>query len=207
MNTGGLAHNGLGNQYYTAATRSIAGSWRNWFFAAFDSGGFISVDKPPLPLWVTAIVVRIFGVSTWSVILPSALAGVAAVAMLWIVVHRHFGVVAATISALVLAVSPNNVAVNRLNLPAFAAAVLLGVTTWRRRIGHGAVLAASVAVLSFPWILIVDAIRRRRDRMSAEAGTTRSWISYSATTASVGSRATASEAAASVGAQLVAPGA
>ena len=91
-------------------------------------------------------------------ILPSALAGVAAVAMLWIVVHRHFGVVAATISALVLAVSPNNVAVNRLNLPAFAAAVLLGVTTWRRRIGHGAVLAASVAVLSFPWILIVDAI-------------------------------------------------
>ncbi len=209
MNTWGLAHNGLGNQYYTAATRSMAGSWHNWFYAAFDSGGFISVDKPPLPLWVTAIVVRIFGVSTWSVILPSALAGVAAVAMLWIVVRRHFGVVAATISALVLALSPINVAVNRLNLPepwmllllisavwglqrsftsdrplrwlvlsgafiglafntkmlaayivlpAFAAAVLLGVTTWRRRIGHGAMLAASVAVFSFPWILIVDAI-------------------------------------------------
>lgn len=209
FNTWGLSRNGLGNQYYTAATRSMAASWHNWFFASLDKGGFISVDKPPLPLWITAIVVRLCGVSTWTVILPSAIAGAGAVVMLWIVVRCHFGLVAATIAALVLALSPINVAVNRLNLPepwmllllisavwaiqrsltserpirwlvlsgafiglafntkmlaayivlpAFAAAVVLGAATRRRRIGHGAVLAASVAVTSFPWILIVDAI-------------------------------------------------
>ncbi len=117
FNTWGLAHNGLGNEYYTAATRSMASSWQNWFFAAFDKGGFISVDKPPVPLWITALSVRAFGVSTWSVLLPSAIAGTAAVALLFFIVRRHFGVVAATIAGLVLAISPVNVAVNRLNIP------------------------------------------------------------------------------------------
>ena len=117
LNVWRLSVNGLGNQYYTAATRSMAASWHNWFFAAFDNGGFISVDKPPVPLWITALSVRLFGLSTWSVLLPSALAGAGAVALLWCVVRRRFGVVAATIAGLVLALSPINVAVNRLNLP------------------------------------------------------------------------------------------
>jgi 4-amino-4-deoxy-L-arabinose transferase-like glycosyltransferase len=117
LNVWRLSVNRLGNQYYAAATRSMAASWHNWFFAAFDSGGFISVDKPPIPLWITALSVRLFGPSTWSVLLPSALAGAGAVALLWCVVRRRFGVVAATIAGLVLALSPINVAVNRLNLP------------------------------------------------------------------------------------------
>ena len=117
MNAWRIGLNGLGNQYYTAATRAMTKSWGNWFFAALDPPGYISVDKPPLPLWVTALSARVFGVNSWSVLLPSALAGVGAVAVLWVVVRRQFGLVAATISGLVLALSPVNVAVNRLNLP------------------------------------------------------------------------------------------
>ena len=112
-----LPANGLGNQYYAAATRSMTTSWGNFFFASFDPGGFISVDKPPVALWVWAISARVFGVSSWSLLLPGVLAGAATVALLWCIVRRWFGVLAATVAGLALAVSPVNVAVDRLNLP------------------------------------------------------------------------------------------
>lgn len=117
LNLANLSVNGLGNQYYTAATRSMASSWSSWFFASLDPGNFISVDKPPMFLWIEAIPVRLFGVSTWTVLGPAALAGAAAVALLWSAVDRRFGRVAATIAGLVLAVTPISVAVDRLNLP------------------------------------------------------------------------------------------
>src|ERR1700712_5095957 len=122
-------------------------SWSNWFFLALDKPGFISVDKPPVPLWVTGLSARLFGINTWSVLLPSALAGAAAVAVLWVVVRRQFGLVAATVAALVLAVSPVNVAVNRLNLPeAWLILFLLGAV-W-------AVQHALTSARSIRWLLL-----------------------------------------------------
>jgi 4-amino-4-deoxy-L-arabinose transferase-like glycosyltransferase len=117
LNCWQLSLNGLGNTYYSAAVRAMTSSWRNFFFAAFDKGGFISVDKPPVMLWVTALSAHIFGYSTWSLLLPAALVGAAAVSLLWIIVERWFGPLAATLAALVLAASPISVAVNRLDLP------------------------------------------------------------------------------------------
>jgi 4-amino-4-deoxy-L-arabinose transferase-like glycosyltransferase len=112
-----LSSNGYGNTYYAAAVRSMTMSWKNFFFAAFDPGGFITVDKPPVFLWVGALSARVFGYSSWSILLPSAFAGAASVSLLWLIVRRWFGLAAATISALVLALTPISVAVNRLNLP------------------------------------------------------------------------------------------
>ncbi len=117
LNAWNLTVNGAGNQYYAAATRSMTQSWSNFFFASYDPGGFISVDKPPVFLWIDAASARVFGVNSWSLMLPSAVAGAGAVAVLWCIVRRRFGVPAATVAALVLALSPINVAVNRLNLP------------------------------------------------------------------------------------------
>jgi len=117
LNCWALSIQGLGNQYYAAAARSMTQSWSNFFFVSFDPGGFISVDKPPVALWITAASARIFGFNSWSLLLPGALAGAGAVAVLWCTVHRRFGTVAATIAGLVLALSPISVAVNRLNLP------------------------------------------------------------------------------------------
>jgi 4-amino-4-deoxy-L-arabinose transferase-like glycosyltransferase len=125
--TWGLSKAGYGNTYYAAAVRSMTMSWKNFFFGAFDPGGFITVDKPPAFLWVDALSARIFGYSTWSILLPSAVAGAAAVALLWLIVRRYFGLTAATISAIALALSPISVAVNRLNLPEpFLILALLG---------------------------------------------------------------------------------
>ncbi len=117
LNAWGLSKAGYGNTYYAAAVRSMTLSWKNFFFGAFDPGGFITVDKPPAFLWVDALSARIFGYSQWSTLLPSAIAGAASVALLWLIVRRYFGLTAATISALVLALTPVSVAVNRLNLP------------------------------------------------------------------------------------------
>jgi 4-amino-4-deoxy-L-arabinose transferase-like glycosyltransferase len=117
LNTRSLSPAGYGNPYYAAAVRSMTMSWKNFFFGAFDPGGFITVDKPPVFLWVGAISARVFGYSTWSLLLPSSIAGAASVGLLWLIVRRYFGVLAGTIAALVLAVSPVSVAVDRLNLP------------------------------------------------------------------------------------------
>jgi 4-amino-4-deoxy-L-arabinose transferase-like glycosyltransferase len=117
LNTWSLSMAGYGNTYYAAAVRSMTMSWKNFFFGAFDPGGFITVDKPPVFLWVGALSARTFGYSTWSLILPSSIAGAASVGLLWLIVRRHFGVTAATIAGSVLALSPISVAVDRLNLP------------------------------------------------------------------------------------------
>ncbi len=117
LNAWGLSKAGYGNTYYAAAVRSMTMSWKNFFFGAFDPGGFITVDKPPAFLWVGALSARIFGYSDWSILLPSAIAGAASVGLLWFIVRRYFGLTAATIAALALALTPISVAVNRLNLP------------------------------------------------------------------------------------------
>jgi 4-amino-4-deoxy-L-arabinose transferase-like glycosyltransferase len=117
LNTWGLDKTGYGNTYYAAAVRSMTESWHNFFYGAFDPGGFITVDKPPVFLWIDALSARIFGYSSWSLLLPSAIAGAASVALLWLIVRRYFGVLAATIAAIVLALTPITVAVDRMNLP------------------------------------------------------------------------------------------
>lgn len=117
LNAWSLSVAGYGNTFYAAAVRSMTMSWKNFFFGAFDPGGFITVDKPPVFLWVGALSARIFGYSTLSILLPSAFAGAASVGLLWLIVRRYFGVTAATVAGLVLALTPVSVAVNRLNLP------------------------------------------------------------------------------------------
>jgi 4-amino-4-deoxy-L-arabinose transferase-like glycosyltransferase len=152
LNLWNLSVNALGNQYYSAATRSMTANWHNFFFASFDQGGFISIDKPPVALWIEAISARLFGINSWSILMPSALAGAAAVALLWCIVRRHFGVGAATIAGLVLALSPINVAVDRLNLPEpflilfLVAAVWAVLRSFDARKGLGWVVLAGVFV-------------------------------------------------------------
>src|SRR3989304_1903979 len=90
-------------------------SWHTFFFASFDPGGFVMVDKPPLGLWVQAASAKLFGFSGLSLLLPQALAGVLSVLLLYHLVRRVFGPTAGLIAALVLAVTPISVAANRNN--------------------------------------------------------------------------------------------
>ena len=112
-----LTQNGYANTYYAAAVRSMLLSWHNFFFVSFDPGGLVSVDKPPLALWIETASAKVFGFSSASILLPEALAGVAAVGLLYLLVARYFGRAAGLIAALALAVSPVSVAVARDNNP------------------------------------------------------------------------------------------
>ena len=120
-----LGQNGYANSYYAGAVRSMLRSWHNFFFVSFDPGGLVSVDKPPLALWVQAASAKVFGFSGLSLLIPEALAGVAAVALLYALVARYFGRTAGLVAALALAVSPVSVAVNRDNNPDALLALLL----------------------------------------------------------------------------------
>ena len=63
-------------------------SWKAWLFGSLDAGNAITVDKPPAALWVMGLSVRIFGVDTGALLVPQALMGVAAVALLYAAVRR-----------------------------------------------------------------------------------------------------------------------
>jgi 4-amino-4-deoxy-L-arabinose transferase-like glycosyltransferase len=107
-----LGTNGYGS-YYPAAVRSMMDSWHNFFFAAYDPGGFVSIDKPPVGFWLEVASAKLFGFNSVSILLPQALAGVLSVLLLYYLVRRHFGVVAGLLAALALAVSPISVVTNR----------------------------------------------------------------------------------------------
>lgn len=103
------------NAYYTAAVTSMLQSFHNFFFASFDPGGFVTVDKPPVAFWVQTLFAYIFGVHGWSVVLPQALAGVGSVLLIYFLVKPTFGRSAARIAALAMACTPIAVAVSRTN--------------------------------------------------------------------------------------------
>jgi 4-amino-4-deoxy-L-arabinose transferase-like glycosyltransferase len=112
-----LDQNGYGNTYYAAAIKSMLLNWHNFFFLSFDPGGFVSIDKPPLGFWLQAASATLFGFNGWSLLLPQALAGIASVALLYVLVRRAFGPTIGVLAALALALMPVSVAASRNNTP------------------------------------------------------------------------------------------
>ncbi|WP_202638524.1 ArnT family glycosyltransferase [Bailinhaonella thermotolerans] len=108
---------GYGNSYYAAAARSMSQDWSAFFFGSFDPLGVSTVDKPPAALWVQALSARVFGFSGAAVIVPQAVLGVLAIAVLHRAVLRWHGPAAASIAAWVMALTPITVAINRDNNP------------------------------------------------------------------------------------------
>src|SRR5205814_9887176 len=83
LNLWGLSINGWANTYYSAAVHSMSTSWHDFLFASLDKSGLMTVDKPPLSLWVQALSARVFGFHPLSVLVPQALMGVAAVGLVY----------------------------------------------------------------------------------------------------------------------------
>lgn len=104
---------GWGNPYYAAAVKSMSHSVTNFVFGSFDPVGVVTVDKPPLALWAMVLSTATFGFHSWSVLLPQVVEGVAAVLLLHRTVRRWAGEHAALIAALVLALTPITVAIDR----------------------------------------------------------------------------------------------
>ncbi|MHA6488496.1 ArnT family glycosyltransferase [Bacillus cabrialesii] len=115
LNTYNICQDDTANQYYLAAVKSMTLSFHNFFYASFDPSGFVTVDKPPVVLWIQTIFALVFGVHTWSVIMPQALAGVGSVYLIYRMIKPAFGIGAARIAALVMALTPIAAAVSRTN--------------------------------------------------------------------------------------------
>jgi 4-amino-4-deoxy-L-arabinose transferase-like glycosyltransferase len=113
----GLGSSGWANAFYSAAVQAGSHSWKAMFFGSFDSSSFITVDKPPASLWVMDLSARVFGVNSWSILVPQALEGVAAVGLLFATVRRRFGAGAGLIAGAVLALTPVAVLMFRFNNP------------------------------------------------------------------------------------------
>jgi 4-amino-4-deoxy-L-arabinose transferase-like glycosyltransferase len=125
-----LDRNGFANEYYSAAVRSMATSWHAFLYGSFDASGVMTVDKPPLALWVQALSARIFGFSSWSLLVPQALMGVATVGLAYDLTRRQFGRVAGFTAGLALVLTPITVAIARHNNPDALLALCCTAALW-----------------------------------------------------------------------------
>ena len=102
-------HDVPGNVFYDAAVRSMGTSWHAFFFGALEPGASVSIDKPPLDLWLQVGSTKLLGFGLVGLHLPEALAGVAGCALLFTVLRRGFGTPTALIGATALALAPISV--------------------------------------------------------------------------------------------------
>lgn len=92
--------------FYDAAVRSMELSWHNFFFGAYEPGGSVSIDKPPVDLWLQVISVKLLGFSSTTLKLPEVFAGIASVPLLYVTVRRMWSAAAGIAAAVAMAVLP-----------------------------------------------------------------------------------------------------
>jgi 4-amino-4-deoxy-L-arabinose transferase-like glycosyltransferase len=148
--TWNLSASGYANSFYAAAVQAGTESWKAFFFGALDSSSFITVDKPPASLWLMALSGRIFGFSSWSMLLPSALEGVAAVALLYGAVKRWFGAPAGLLAGAMLAMTPAAALMFRFNNPDALLVALLVASAY--------CLTRAIEAASTRWIVATGAL-------------------------------------------------
>ena len=150
-----LGDSGWANSFYSAAVQAGTKSWKAFFFGSSDASNFITVDKPPASLWVMEISARLFGLSSWSILIPQALEGVATVALVYATVRRWFRPSAALLAGAVTASTPVAVLMFRYNNPDALLVLLLTLAAYAtvralERAGTmWLVLAASAVGLGF----------------------------------------------------------
>ena len=120
----------IGNTYYAATVQSMLTSWHNFFFASFEPGGSVTVDKPPMGFWIQAVSAYFLGVNGFALALPQALAGVLSIPLLYSMVKRQFGACAGLIAGLVLAITPVTVSTERNNTIDGLLVFVLLLATW-----------------------------------------------------------------------------
>jgi 4-amino-4-deoxy-L-arabinose transferase-like glycosyltransferase len=162
----GLSASGWANSFYAAAVEAGDKSWKAFFFGSFDSSNFITVDKPPASLWVMDISTRLFGLSSWSILVPQALEGVAAVGLLYATVRRRFGPAAGLLAGATLAVTPVAVLMFRFDNPdalltlllvasAYALTRALEHTSTRWLVGAGVLIGFAFMAKTLQALIVV----------------------------------------------------
>lgn len=125
-----LAASGWANSFYSAAVQAGSVNWEAFFFGSSDAANSITVDKPPASLWIMALSVRLFGLSSWSILVPEALMGVATVWLVYLTVRRHFSARTALLAGGVLALTPVAALMFRFNNPDALLVLLITLATY-----------------------------------------------------------------------------
>lgn len=125
-----LGASGYANSFYSAAVQAGTRSWKAFFFGSSDAANFITVDKSPLFLWPMELTARVFGVNSWSILVPQALEGVAAVGVLYAAVRRWFTPAAGLLAGAALALTPVAALMFRFNNPDAMLTLLLTLSTY-----------------------------------------------------------------------------
>lgn len=171
---------GFGNLFYASTVRSMGRSWYHFWYAAYDPAATLTVDKPPVALWIQVAATRLLGFNALGLIGPMALAGTVAVALTWGAARRSGGRTAALVAALALAVFPESVATSRDSTMDVLVAALLAGAAWllivavesprpRLLLGWAVVMGVLFNVKFFegflvmPAVVLYVALRWRRD--------------------------------------------
>jgi 4-amino-4-deoxy-L-arabinose transferase-like glycosyltransferase len=112
-----LGASGYANSFYAAAVQAGSQNWTALLFGSSDAANAITVDKTPAALWVMGLSARVFGFNSWSMLVPQAVLGVAAVGVLYASVRRVSGPRAALLAGAVLALTPAAALMFRFNNP------------------------------------------------------------------------------------------
>ncbi|MFF7447716.1 MULTISPECIES: glycosyltransferase family 39 protein [unclassified Streptomyces] len=125
-----LSSSGYANSFYSAAVQAGSQSWKAFFFGSLDAGNAITVDKPPASLWPMALSVRVFGLSSFAILMPEVLMGIGTVAVVYASVRRRFSPAAGLIAGAVLALTPVAALMFRFNNPDAMLALLMAVACY-----------------------------------------------------------------------------
>ncbi|MEO6998863.1 MAG: glycosyltransferase family 39 protein [Terracoccus sp.] len=128
--TWNLTSSGYANSFYSAAVQAGSESWKAFFYGSSDAASAITVDKPPASLWIMALSVRVFGLSSFAILIPQALMGVATVGVVHATVKRHFGEAAGLIAGLVVALTPVAALMFTFNNPDALLTLLMALGAW-----------------------------------------------------------------------------
>lgn len=125
-----LTASGWANSFYSAAVQAGSANWEAFLFGSSDAANSITVDKPPAALWIMALSVRVFGLSSFAILMPQVLMGVATVGVLYATVKRYFGAAAGLLAGVVLALTPVAVLMFRFNNPDALLVLLMTLAAW-----------------------------------------------------------------------------
>jgi 4-amino-4-deoxy-L-arabinose transferase-like glycosyltransferase len=146
---------GSRSDYYASIALSMSQNWSNFFFGSIDPAGTVTLDKIPGSFWIPALFVKVFGFSTWTVVLPNALAAVCAALITAVTAKRLLNPTAGLLAGVVVATTPILVAVGRSNQPETFFVLGLAAVAWaaskaltRRSLGW-LVIAGLFIALSF----------------------------------------------------------
>jgi 4-amino-4-deoxy-L-arabinose transferase-like glycosyltransferase len=164
-----LTNSGWANEFYAAAVQAGSKDWTAWFFGSIDAGNAITVDKPPAAFWLPGLLGRIFGFNSFTMLLPEALMGVAAVALLYAAVKRVSGPAAGLIAGAALAATPVAALMFRFNNPdamltfclvaaAYMTVRALEKAGWKWLVGAGALIGLAFLTKMLQGVIIVPAL-------------------------------------------------